>query len=189
MFSARALPGNIGERRGVNGRGRKRRGQEEDFSFDPSSKGTKKSRTFNLGQIVLVGGLSTAFLGLLIGLYVKEPPPRKERKKKERVDAGIQDVRRKKTVEARATTDFGRRIVTLSEDILNIAPHIYSFVRLEMVNGQFLDQNSELLVELEITSVQSIEFHVRSRPWDELPSTEKVDLLNRTFNLLKTRYP
>ena len=77
----------------------------------------------------------------------------------------------------------------VSHGILRVAPHVYSFVRLDLEAGILTDPGGNPHRDLESTFVRTIEIFVKPAPWDHMSGSEKVDLLHQTFDLLKTRYP
>ena len=74
----------------------------------------------------------------------------------------------------------------LSQDVLNIAPRIYYFVKLELESGEESDRDEGPIGALAF--VRSIEISTRADPWDSLSSSDKVDLLHRTYNLLREKH-
>ena len=74
----------------------------------------------------------------------------------------------------------------ISEDILELAPDLYRGVSLG-----YLQTPLSLAEEspLEEETVNAATISVRSGPWDRRTSLAKVDLLKRTYRLLKRKYP
>lgn len=77
----------------------------------------------------------------------------------------------------------------LQHDILRTAPEIFHSVRLELADGVYVEKTSALEIRLGKGSVKTIEILVKSGPWDSLPSEAKVNLLQNTFDMLRTSYP
>ena len=81
------------------------------------------------------------------------------------------------------------QVRSISHDILQISPGIYSYVKLALLSGTTIDENGDAHRDLSTVSVETIEISVKSVQWDSLDSNEKVALLHQTFRLLKLKYP
>ena len=146
-------------------------------------------------QILSIGLPTALILGFMIALYVRDakPPPRRKQEKKQ--DVFQEMARTRKRVEKESGPEKQEddkpksTIMNLSEDVLKIAPHIYYSVRLELVEGGHLDQEAEANRDLKSVFVRLIEIFIRAPAWNRLRSTEKIDLLYSTFEMLHGRYP
>jgi hypothetical protein len=81
------------------------------------------------------------------------------------------------------------KVRSLSHDILQISPRVYSYVKLALLSGTTIDDNGEAHRDLSSISVETIAISINSAQWDSLTSNDKVVLLNQTFRLLKSKYP
>jgi hypothetical protein len=72
-------------------------------------------------------------------------------------------------------------------DILAIAPGIFSGIQLKTEGDRYLTEAE--VMQATAPSVQEIEIAVAAGPWDALPAEQKEGLLNKTFYVLKIRYP
>lgn len=126
--------------------------------------------------------------------YRLQPPPTRLQKKAAKQDpfANMKRVRRTRrpqpVAEPREDVDQRReRIRQMREDVLNIAPEIYSSVRVELVTGDTVEGKDGSIGGT--STVRAVYVHVRSRPWDAKNSSSKIQLLHKTYYLLRTRYP
>ena len=111
--------------------------------------------------------------------YQREMREKKTMQKEEEADPF--DV----TAEADTMTSQGDRFMSLEEGLLALAPGIYLSVRFLYENGDALG-----LDELqEAEGVHTIEITVKSEPWDALKPEDRVDLLNKTFQYIKDKFP
>ena len=146
-------------------------------------------------QILSIGLPTALIVGFMIALYVRDakPPPRRKQEKK--TDVFQEMARTRKKVQKKSGPEKQEddkptsTVMKLSEDVLKIAPHIYYSVRLELVEGGHLDQEAKAKRDLKSVFVRLIEIFVRAEAWNRLKSTEKIDLLYRTFEMLNDRYP
>ncbi len=181
-----------GDRRQLSDR---RRTREEvipvlEWRAEPEDSGGNKERR---KRILLVGILAALLPAALVGIYFADPadPPPVVRRRPDppKTSGKLMLKRAKKPKGKQKPADRSGTVSTLSQDILNIAPHIYSGVRLELESGEYADKDSDSHKNLKSVFVRIIEIFARAKAWDKLESSEKVDLLHRTFDLLKSRYP
>ena len=72
-------------------------------------------------------------------------------------------------------------------DILAVAPGVFTGIQLKAEGDRYLTEAE--VMQATAPSVQEIEVAVAARAWDALPADQKEGLLNKTFYVLKTRYP
>ncbi|MDP6777549.1 MAG: hypothetical protein QGI83_12375 [Candidatus Latescibacteria bacterium] len=142
-----------------------------------------------LKRILLIAVPAVLLAGAVVCLCVLDPevtPPTKKPKRAGPIRAPV--VKRPTAPKAAQTTAKDDAAVSnLSQDVLNVAPRIYYFVRLELDSGEYIDRKKGSGQDLAF--VRTIEISTRAKPWDNLSSSDKVDLLHRTYNLLKKKYP
>ncbi len=179
------------DRRQQTNRRRKER-EVEVFQWESEPKpprldAAKVKRALIVGTLAALIPLSIAFI------YFQEskPTPTQQRKKADPFQEMAK--RKRKTKKASPSkqhqVDPSTTLTALSEDVLNIAPHIYYSVRLELVEGGHADVTADANLDLKSVFVRLIEILTRSEAWDMLQSSEKIELLHGTFDLLQKRYP
>ncbi|OGG56472.1 MAG: hypothetical protein A3F84_19500 [Candidatus Handelsmanbacteria bacterium RIFCSPLOWO2_12_FULL_64_10] len=72
-------------------------------------------------------------------------------------------------------------------DILAVAPGVFSGIQLKTEGDRYLTEAE--VMQATVPSVQEIEIGMAAKAWDALPADQKEGLLNKTFYVLKTRYP
>ncbi len=177
------------DRRQVARRKQARAGDIQDFQWE-----TEKP-PFDLAKLkpVLFVGVPVAIFAvafICLCMADKSTAPPKGSKRPTQVQAPLARV----PVATRPSSTKGKRgqstdaaVTKLSQDVLNIAPRIYYFVKLELESGEYVDKKEDSAGDLAF--VRAIEISTRAAPWDSLGSSDKVDLLHRTYNMLKEKYP
>ena len=77
----------------------------------------------------------------------------------------------------------------LREDLLDIAPGVYTGVRLAMDDKMAVDEKAKIEQLLKRLNVNYVEITTDAASWDKLKSDQKVDLLYGTFAFLEKQYP
>lgn len=153
--------------------------------------GGKKLATFNLGP------------GQALNLSASQPPqiavipasdgwrsgwqPKKRREVEEEELNQPLSLRIEEKPRPRQVASPASRIQIMEREILDLAPGIFSSIRLKIEETRYLSE--EEIAKLAAVSVQEIEILVTSKAWDALPAPKKEALLNQTFYTLKSRYP
>ena len=175
------------DRRQVARRKGTRKGEIEVFQWETEKAGLDLAK---LKPILLIGVPAILLAGALICLCVVDPaPPPKNPKKPQRVLPQSVRTPRPSSPSPTAQKKGDARdaaVSKLSQDVLNIAPRIYYFVKLELEGGE--DSRREEGSAEDLAFVRSIEISTRADPWDSLSSSDKVDLLHRTYNLLREKH-
>ena len=183
---------------GVGGGWNRRRDSDPGGAPEWTTEQKKPSRTWRwVRNNWKVASLVTATvltppIALEVHYRLQPPRPRARAKKVvdpfERIRQGRKDYQRHNVAKPEKEVDDRLdRIRRMREDVLNIAPNIYSSVQVQLVDGGLLDEESDSVTVG--SRVEAIHVNVRSKPWDAMKSAPKVELLHRTYTLLATRYP
>ena len=137
------------------------------------------------------GTAAVLFLALLTTLFLVKPkaPSKRQVRKQVFMESGEKFKPSEKKVKKEVEKQPEVTVVKLNEDVLKIAPHVYYAVRLKLMDGSYLEEISSAHTDLKSIIVSLIEIFVRAKAWDKLKSAEKIDLLYRTFSMLKSQYP
>jgi len=76
-----------------------------------------------------------------------------------------------------------------SEDILKLDRKVYKGVRFTLESGKSISSLAESQIDLAKVVIKIIEIDVRPKPWDALKSDDRIQLLFKTYRLLKGNYP
>lgn len=134
------------------------------------------------GLAILIAG--TAYF---IAADNAKPRVRKKEKKQEEVVTG--GMRHFKMAEDAPDTTRVSTVWDFSEDILKLDRKIYEGVRFVLESGKKMSALAESQIDLARVVIKIIEIDVRAKPWDALKSDDRIDLLRKTYRLLKGSYP
>ena len=140
-----------------------------------------KARIIGTGLAILVAGAAY----YIATDNVKPRVRRKIQKKEEVVSSGMRHFRKGVKVD---TT----RVATVwdfSQDILKLDKIVYSGVRFILDTDESISAMEETGIDLAKVIIELIEIDVRGKPWDALRSDDRIQLLYKTYRLLKGSYP
>lgn len=156
-----------------------------DWSDGPKKKGMDPAKV----RLVGIGsGLAVLVVGAALFIAADNAKPRVRKKvvkKDEVVTQGMRNFRQA----AKADTTRVATVWDFSEDILKLDRAIYEGVRFILESGQSISALKESKIDLARVVIELIEIDVRARPWDALTSDGRIQLLYKTYRLLKEGYP
>ena len=142
-----------------------------------------KARIIGIGT-----GLAILVAGAAYYIATDNAKPRVRRKiqkKEEVVSSGMRHFRKGVKVD----TTHVATVWDFSQDILKLDKIVYSGVRFILNTGESISAMEETGIDLAKVVIELIEIDVRGKPWDALRSDDRIQLLFKTYRLLKGSYP
>jgi len=90
---------------------------------------------------------------------------------------------------AKADTTRVATVGNFSQDILKLDKAVYRAVRFILDTGRSVSGLAESRIDLAKVVIALIEIDVRAKSWDALKSDDRIQLLYKTYRLLKNNYP
>ena len=162
-------------------------GNRVDFEWgdSPGKARLDPARAKKIG-IAAVLAILVAGAAYFIVLDNARPRARKQiRVQEEVVSDGMRHFRKA----AKVDTTRVSTIWDFSQDILQLDRAVYRGVRFVLESGISISAMQESAIDLAKVVIKLIEIDVQAKPWDALKSDDRIELLRKTYRLLKNNYP